>query len=200
MPARLRRLRGYAVQDHERYVIARIAERDGPWLCALAFRLVGDEHLARAVVDESLVSLLAVVLPEDGSQSGPVQDWLVATVHDRAVELARQRRGAPPRPVRTRTMGRGSSEALTAEAAIDLRDALLYALATLPEEERSAIELVYFDGLLASEAAGMLYVSEQIIREHCLNALRHLSASIDLGGPDGPGGASAQSELGLAEA
>ena len=36
---------------------------------------------------------------------------------------------------------------------------------------------MYFDGLFASEAAERLHLPVQAVREHCLNALRHLSAS-----------------------
>lgn len=185
VPSSRDRVPGPSVRSSDGGVVARIAERDGPWLHALALRVVGDQERARSVVDESVASL-ANALSADALTSGAAQNWLVATVHDRAVELARLMRGDPSRPVRTRPMGHGSSEAVTPEAAIDLRDAVRSALGALPEEERSALELVYFDGLLVSQAAERLCLPVQAVRTHCLDALRHLSSSVGLG-PDARG-------------
>lgn len=169
------------------HVASRVAERDGPRLRALALRVLGDAGLAESVLEETLDSL-APGLPPDALTNGAVQEWLVASVHDRAVELARRVRGADPTQVRTRTLGENRPPAVTPEAAIGLRDALRYALATLPEEERSTVELVYFDGLREVEAAARLFLSVQEVRERCHAAMRHIASCVDLGGRDDPGG------------
>lgn len=155
--------------------VAQIAERDGPRLVALAARILGDERSAAAIVRGCLMSMESTPLPVNALRSGPVQDWLTATVHERAIATARQRRGADPAPPRLRAIGHEMSDAVGSGHAIGVRDEVLGAFSLLTEQERCVIGLIYFDGFSQAEAARRLGESLLTVQDRCVAALRHLS-------------------------
>ena len=155
--------------------VAQIAERDGPRLVSLAARILGDERSAAEVVRGCLVSMESTPLPVNALRSSSVQDWLTATVHERSIAVLRQRQGTDSFPPRMRTIEHEAFAAAAPGHVVDVRDEVLGAFSLLTAQERSAIELVYFDGLSHAEAAQRLGESLLTVQDRCVAALRHLS-------------------------
>jgi RNA polymerase sigma factor (sigma-70 family) len=122
---------------------------------ALALRITTETGLAEDVVQDSFLGLWrnAGRYAED---KGSVKGWLLAIVRHRAIDSTRRRRNGV-------TIGDETEEPLP--AALTLPDIwpevagrldaqmIRIALAKLPDAQRDAIELAYFDGLTQREIA-----------------------------------------------
>jgi RNA polymerase sigma factor (sigma-70 family) len=122
---------------------------------ALALRITTETGLAEDVVQDSFLGLWrnAGRYAED---KGSVKGWLLAIVRHRAIDSMRRRRNGV-------TIGDETEEPLP--AALTLPDIwpevagrldaqmIRIALAKLPDAQRDAIELAYFDGLTQREIA-----------------------------------------------
>jgi len=123
----------------------------------LAYRILGDAFVAEEVVQDAFMSIWRNAASYDFAR-GNVRSWLLTIVRNRAID---QLRGA---------FGRSQSNVdLDAMASVlaapDLWDDVLVeiqatdvraALGALPEEQRVAIELAYFEGLTHVEIAARL--------------------------------------------
>jgi RNA polymerase sigma factor (sigma-70 family) len=122
---------------------------------ALALRITAEAGLAEDVVQDSFLGLWrnAARYAED---KGTVKGWLLAIVRHRAIDSMRRRRNGV-------VIGDETEEPLP--AALTLPDiwpevsgrldaqTIRLALAKLPEAQRDAIELAYYDGLTQREIA-----------------------------------------------
>jgi RNA polymerase sigma-70 factor (ECF subfamily) len=126
------------------------------WVYGLAFRILGDAHLAEEVSLEVYMQVwrqAASYAPRRGTPAS----WLTTIARSRALDRLRSRAGR-------RSRERALEEALDA-AAPGGSDPFLYsaerersrlvrnALSALPPEQRRAIELAYFAGLTHAEIA-----------------------------------------------
>ncbi len=126
-------------------------ERYGSAAYGLARRITADDALAADVVEAAFLEVwraAATFTPRRAT----ARTWLLTIVHDRAIDEVRRRRA--PRDVdRIRAL-----EAVVSREIGDVvfrpdRAKLAAALASLPVEQRSALEMAYFDGLTAPEIA-----------------------------------------------
>jgi RNA polymerase sigma-70 factor (ECF subfamily) len=134
---------------------------------ALALRIVGDRDEAEDVVEETFWQLWRQAARYEESRGG-VSTWLLTMARSRALDRRRaltRRREERMEPSdgdgdASSIMERGASTASSevvdpARAAelTDLRERITGALRTLPEEQREALQLAYFEGLSQSEIA-----------------------------------------------
>ena len=122
---------------------------------ALALRITTETGLAEDVVQDSFLGLWrnAGRYAED---KGSVKGWLLAIVRHRAIDSMRRRRNGV-------TIGDETEEPLPASLTLpDIwpevagrldAEKVRLALGKLPEQQRDAIELAYFDGLTQREIA-----------------------------------------------
>jgi RNA polymerase sigma-70 factor (ECF subfamily) len=122
----------------------------------IARRITADDGLAEDVVQEAFLGAwrgAARFVPGRGS----ARTWLLAIVHHRAIDAIRRRRAVVDLP--DETDGVRTPEPLVTpdvwqEVAVRLDGATVSAaLATLPDVQRSALELAYFGGLSQTEIA-----------------------------------------------
>jgi RNA polymerase sigma-70 factor (ECF subfamily) len=122
----------------------------------IARRITADDGLAEDVVQEAFLGAwrgAARFAPGRGS----ARTWLLAIVHHRAIDALRRRRAVVDLP--DETEGVRTPEPLVTpdvwdEVAVRLDGATVSAaLATLPDVQRSALELAYFGGLSQTEIA-----------------------------------------------
>lgn len=142
-------------------------DRWNPVVRALALRIVGDRDEAEDVVEETFWQLWRQAARYEESRGG-VSTWLLTMARTRALD--RRRALARRREERidatdgdgnaSSVMERGASDRSTevadpARAAelTDLRERITGALRTLPDEQREALQLAYFEGLSQSEIA-----------------------------------------------
>jgi RNA polymerase sigma-70 factor (ECF subfamily) len=109
---------------------------------------------AEDVVQEAFVSLWRQA-PRFDPERGQVRSWLLTIVHHKAVDAVRRRSGrnerALPEGPEEFVATRGRPEELT-EWAMEA-EAVREALRQVPEEQRAAIEMAYFEGLTHVEIA-----------------------------------------------
>lgn len=124
---------------------------------ALAYRVLGDGTLAEDAVQEGFISFWRQANRID-PRRGNVESLLMTIVYRRSIDLLRSRRGQTARdlPLELETIDLAADElvdevydALTVEAARS-------ALGSLPEDQRRAIEMAYFEGMTQAEVAETL--------------------------------------------
>jgi RNA polymerase sigma-70 factor (ECF subfamily) len=121
----------------------------------LAMRITNDAALAQDAVQEAFVGVW-----RNASRYTPgrasVRTWILSITHHRAIDLVRRRRPTNPLPEADEPV---TTAALTApdvwpevERAVDAA-AVRSAIGELPELQREAIEMAYFQGLTQVEIA-----------------------------------------------
>jgi RNA polymerase sigma-70 factor (ECF subfamily) len=122
----------------------------------IARRITTDDALAEDVVQEAFLGVWRGAAGYVAGR-GSIRTWLLSIVHHRAIDAVRRRRAVSDLP--DETDGAQTPEPLVApdiwnEVSAHLDGAAVSeALATLPEAQRSALELAYFGGLSQTEIA-----------------------------------------------
>jgi RNA polymerase sigma-70 factor, ECF subfamily len=137
-----------------------VFDRHGGASFSLAYRMCGRRAAAEDVVQEAFLSLWrsgACYEPTRGS----VRSWVLAVVHNRAVDalrrgLVREGRDVDDESAVERLAARDSTEGEVArrDEALTVRDAL----GELPVDQRRVIELAYFGGFTHTQIAELLAV------------------------------------------
>ena len=153
-------------RDDDRGLIARIESRDADALAllydrhsarlfGLAQRILGDTGEAEEVLQEVFLHVWKAAATFDASR-GPVLAWLLVATRSRSIDRLRSRR--PGRSAGVRSLDEvpeaASREDIEADAAGREWEAQCRAaIAELPENQRRALELAYFEGLTHQEIA-----------------------------------------------
>ena len=164
-----------AVVTGDDAALAELYDRHADAVFRVAFRLLGDRHLAEEVLQETYLALWNRAELFDSAR-GSLPAWLLTIARNRAVDRLRaQGRRPVPLPLGETTGDdpAGSVERALAsgnvvsggqpprdpQESIDaawLRDTVRKALGQVPETERKAIELAYYEELTQSEIAARL--------------------------------------------
>ena len=161
--------------------LAELYDRIGSTAYGLAYRVVRDAALAEDAVQDSFLALwrsAGSFLPERAKASS----WILTLVHRRAVDLVRREQRRRTEPLE------GAPEPFegSAEEAAWLRlerERVQTALATLPDQQREAIELAYYGGLTQSELADRLGQPLGTIKSRMFAGLSRLRELLDEGDP-----------------
>ncbi|MEH3034070.1 MAG: sigma-70 family RNA polymerase sigma factor [Aeromicrobium erythreum] len=164
--------RDAALGDQEAF--GEIVDRYGPDMFRFARRMVGDEHDARDVVQEALVSAWRNIGSFEARST--LRTWLYRLVNRRAVDLQRRRRPTPIddvslQGVLDRALDDPERDAIDGE----LVRALEAALEELPPSQRAAWLLREIEGLSYDEVAASLGVSPDSARGHLARARKNLA-------------------------
>jgi RNA polymerase sigma-70 factor, ECF subfamily len=167
--------------------LRRLFSRHAPLTVALIAHLVGRSQ-AQDIVQETFLLLWNRRLhaPYEGS----VQSWLVATAHDRAVEMVRRgealSRGPTAGILRTIVDAGAMPPRRTDPDTCARQAVVLQALMDLPVDERAPIELMYFRGLSRRQIAERLHVSLSELAARSSAGLRRLEQALRSSGMFGP--------------
>jgi RNA polymerase sigma-70 factor, ECF subfamily len=167
-------------------LIARVLERDEAALgtlydrharvaFSLAYRIVNDPETAEEVVQEAFLTVwrrAETYRPERGS----ARTWLLTVVRNRAIDMVRGRASTTPTtPVDDLplvALDSPEAEAIRSVEARVVRDAM----AELPPEQRTVVELAYFGGLAYPEIAARTGVPLGTVKSRMRLALERLRA------------------------
>ena len=153
-------------RNNDRGLIARIEGRDADALAllydrhsarlyGLAQRILGDTGEAEEVLQEVFLHVWKAAATFDPSR-GPVLAWLLVATRSRSIDRLRSRRPGWKAGVRSleEAPETASREDIEADAASREWEAQCRAaIAELPEDQRRALELAYFEGLTQQEIA-----------------------------------------------
>ena len=152
---------------------------------SVALRVVGDRHVAEDVMQDVYLQLWRRPDQFDAAR-GTFRTWLLSIARNRSID---ERRAVARRLQHAATASRGAEEMIedtglsgdpaAASVFADDRAALKAALATLPDEQRVAIELGYFAGLTQQEIAARLEQPLGTIKTRIRLGMRKLRAALE---------------------
>jgi RNA polymerase sigma-70 factor, ECF subfamily len=157
-----------------------IFERHSGVAFSLAYRMCGQRSLAEDVIQEAFLSLWRTGARYERGR-GSVRSWVLAIVHNRAVDALRS--GARARVGSTEAGAADQLEApVRTEVEVARRDearSIREALDGLPPEQSRVIELAYFAGFTHTEIAQMLETPIGTVKGRMRLGLEKLRASLD---------------------
>ncbi len=162
--------------------LAEAYRRHGGAVYGLARRVTGDAVEAEDVTQEVFVRLWRQPERYDASR-GSLRSFLLAQAHGRAVDLVRSRVARQRREERDARGVAGAEYDIEREVwDMALAEQVSQALAELPAEERSAIELAYFGGRTYREVAELLAQPEGTVKSRIRNGLHRMKRTMVAGG------------------
>jgi len=157
--------------------------RYAPSAMAVARRVVGQTYLAEEAVQEGFLALWRNPYAYE-EMRGSVKAWLMATVHNRAVDLVRReetqrRRAEDAQPDEDVVTLEDPADKVVDEIGLpEERKAVRAALEDLPPEQRQVIELMYFDGLSQTRVAERLSLPLGTVKSRTLLGMRKLRTAL----------------------
>jgi RNA polymerase sigma-70 factor, ECF subfamily len=142
------------IRDGDAGALGELYDRHAAVALAVAMRIVGGKDEAEDVVHDAFVAVWRKIDRFD-AQRGSLRSWLLTVVRNRAIDRVRARRTALDiEDADARSLVRTGPNptweaALARTAAVDLRRAM----GALPDEQRRALELAYFEGYTYREVA-----------------------------------------------
>jgi len=152
-----------------------IAERHTPMLFAVAWRMLGDPAEAEDVVQEAITRVWVKAgtwTPVGGGLGG----WLRRVATNLCIDRQRKRAFVADCDVPER-----ADEAPGADALIDeqrRRNAVAAAMQALPDRQRAAIILTYYEGVTNAEAAATLGIGVKALESLLVRARQGLGRSL----------------------
>jgi RNA polymerase sigma-70 factor (ECF subfamily) len=156
--------------------------RYAPSALGLARRVVRQPHLAEETVQEAFLSVWRSPEAFD-ERRGSVRSWLMATVHNRAVDAVRreeaQRRRAEDVAADPDLEPVDPGDSVVEDLGMHQeRIAVREALGKLPAEQRQVIELMYFGGQSQSRIAERLALPLGTVKSRTLLGMRRLRSEL----------------------
>lgn len=169
----------------DEHALSELYDQLAPWVLGVAYRILGDEDEAGEVVGDVFVQVWTNIKQHDASR-GPLVPWVLSIARNRALDLLRRRRRWNRKAERLH-LEQGDPVAETTvrpEAAVPgwpVHQEVHRALAALPEDQREAVTLAFFEGLSHSEIAkrtgaplGTVKTRMRIAQQKLAEALKHV--------------------------
>jgi len=147
-----------AVSDRNTHAMRLLFDRYAPSLCALSGRILGDRDEAEEVVNEVFLELWQKA-DRFVEQRGSVRTYLLLLTRSRSIDRAR-RKSNPRSKAKGNTWANVDVAVSTSQTGpqeqaslIELRGTVKALLDGMPDDQRAAIELAFFEGMSHSEIA-----------------------------------------------
>jgi RNA polymerase sigma-70 factor (ECF subfamily) len=164
-----------------------VYRRHGGAVFGLALRLLRDRSLAEDVVQTVFIRFWDHPDRFD-AERGALRSYLLAQTHGRAVDLIRAETARHRREERAGQQDRRGDDYDLEREVVDLNAAeqVKDILATLPDGERQAIELAYFEGHTYKEVAVVLDQPEGTVKSRIRSGLRRMHTELVKAGTEAP--------------
>jgi RNA polymerase sigma-70 factor (ECF subfamily) len=126
-------------------------DRYGARVYSVAKRILQDEGAAEEVLQDIFHQLWRNAESFD-SERGALGSWLLVMARNRSIDRLRRRPPTPPEEVAA-TLHASGPDVESAAVSNQMAERVREALRALPEAQREAMELAYFEGLTQSEIA-----------------------------------------------
>ncbi len=165
-----------AIARFSEVALAEVYRRHGGAVFGLAKRVMGNATEAEDVTQEVFLRLWNQPDRFDAAR-GSLRSFLLAQSHGRAVDAIRSSNSRRQREAREAfDTARGSYDIQHEVWDLAVADQVSTAMGTLPDEERRAIELAYFDGRTYREVAQLLGQPEGTVKSRIRNGMRRMRA------------------------
>ena len=167
-----------SIARYSELALAEVYRRHGGAVFGLARRVLNNASEAEDVTQEVFLRLWNQPDRFDPTR-GTLRSFLLAQSHGRAVDAVRSlqaRRRRESQDVQRTATGDYDMQHEVWDLA--LADQVARALGDLPEEERRAIELAYFDGRTYVEVADLLDQPEGTVKSRIRNGMRRMRAML----------------------
>jgi RNA polymerase sigma-70 factor, ECF subfamily len=184
-------MRAGAEDCSDKALIARIAGRDQPAMCALfaryrtplyrwLLRIVGDKALAEDLLSEVFIDVWRQASSFMGRSS--VSTWLLAIARYKALSARRRRREEQLDMELAESICDPAGDPETVLQKKDQGERLAQALSKLPEDHRQVIDLVYYHGRAVREVSEILRIPESTVKTRMFYARKKLARLVDRDG------------------
>ena len=158
--------------------LAEAYRRHGGAVYGLARRVLNNPSEAEDVTQEVFLRLWNQPDRFDASR-GTLRSYLLAQAHARAVDAVRSAAARRRRESREATRTAAAGYDMQHEVwDLAVAEQVAGAMGGLPEEERRAIELAYFDGHTYREVAQLLGQPEGTVKSRIRNGMRRMRAAL----------------------
>ena len=161
--------------------LGELYDRVGRVAYGIAYRILRDERLAEAAVQEGFLAVWRSAATFRAERA-KASTWIVTLVHRRAVDIVRKEERRRAEPLQADARPDTADPSGSAEDAAWLgfeRDRVQAALRTLPDAQREAIELAYYGGYSQSELAERLGLPLGTIKSRMFAGLARLREVLD---------------------
>ncbi|MFN8517405.1 MAG: sigma-70 family RNA polymerase sigma factor [Chloroflexia bacterium] len=172
-----------AIRRRDEEAIAALYDRYGRLAFGLAYRVVGERNAAEDVVQEAFLSIWRRAGSFETTR-GSVRTWVLSIVHHRAIDRLRGTAGRTRQdaPIDDFERVLAIDDPWREVSQVIQRESLQKAIATLPDAQRQAVELAYFDGYTQQEIATRMEVPVGTVKGRlrlAMQRLRSLLAGIE---------------------
>jgi RNA polymerase sigma-70 factor (ECF subfamily) len=156
-------------------------DRYGRTAFALAYRVTGEASGAEEIVQDAFETVWKKGRSFDAAKGGNVRGWLMTIVHRRAIDYRRRETDRRPGNVPLHSMDNilAVPDVWKDVSAHLLTEHVRSAMNTLPDDQRRAIELAYFEGLSHGEIAAREEAPLGTVKGRLRLGLRKLSDVLD---------------------
>lgn len=162
--------------------VADLYDRYGATVYGLALRVLGQPDLAEEVVQDVFAQVWRESGRYDGTRS-TVAGWIVMLTRTRAIDRLRARKARPDLSAAvdtTEALPLASADRTPETTTIAAEDTRMVrgALASLPDQFRSLIELAYYEGLTHTEIAARTGIPLGTVKTRLRNAMGTLRSAL----------------------
>jgi RNA polymerase sigma-70 factor (ECF subfamily) len=174
-----------SIARYSEVALAEVYRRHGGAVFGLARRVMNNPAEAEDVTQEVFLRLWNQPDRFDPNR-GSLRSFLLAQAHARAVDAIRSLNSRRLREVRDAHRTATSAYDMQHEVwDLALADQVASALGELPEDERRAIEMAYYDGRTYIEVAALLGQPEGTVKSRIRNGMRRMRATLVEAGVQG---------------
>lgn len=146
---------------------------------ALAYRMASSREVAEEVTQDAFMSVWSQAATYN-VRAGKVRPWLLSIVHHRAVDRLRRTRDRQPAASLDEAWMKPSGADTFRDVYRGIqRDTVRRAMLELPDEQRQAVDLAYFNGNTFTEIAEMTNVPVGTVKSRVRLALAKLKTLLD---------------------
>jgi RNA polymerase sigma-70 factor (ECF subfamily) len=166
-----------AMANGDRVAFASLYDRYASLLLAVATRILGERREAEDLLHDVFLEVWRQAADFDEAR-GSVRAWLLVRLRSRAIDRKKSVAATRVVPVDPERLHETRDLAAEDPALGPDRAAVRVALASLPEEQRTVLELGYFEGLSSSEIALRIDAPVGTVKSRVAAALGKLRAGL----------------------
>ncbi|MEZ4474111.1 MAG: sigma-70 family RNA polymerase sigma factor [bacterium] len=161
----------------DKSALGQLYDRHAPLLLGVALRLLGDRPEAEDLVHDVLIEAWQRADTYDPARAS-VRSWLLLRLRSRALDRLRSARISRRAGVSDEDLARRPAEVVEDPALTPDRGRLGQQVGQLPDAQHAVVQLIYFEGLSAREAADRLGVPMGTVKSRLAAGIDKLRAAL----------------------